>query len=65
MKMIFENSGGGYLFPNLTLTDENQRQIGVCGTRNKQYVKLNHRVLYYNILTICSLTIILQTLKKE
>lgn len=57
MKTIFENSGGSYsqqgdyLLPNLTLPDENQSQIGVWGTRHKRYLKSNHRVLYYNLLT--------------
>ena len=57
MKTIFENISGSYiqqgdyLLPNLTLPDENQRQIGVWGTRHKQYLKSNHRVLYYNLLT--------------
>lgn len=61
MKTIFENSGGSYsqqgdyLLPNLTLPDENQRQIGVWGTRHKRYLKSNHRVLYYNLLTSCKL----------
>lgn len=57
MKTIFENSGGSYsqqgdyLLPNLTLPDENQRQIGVWTMRHKRYLKSNHRVLYYNFLT--------------
>lgn len=57
MKTIFENSGGGYTqqgdypLPNLTLPDENERQVGVWGIRHKRYLKSNHRVLYYNILT--------------
>lgn len=61
MKTIFENISGSYiqqgdyLLPNLTLPDENQRQIGVWGTRHKQYLKSNHRVLYYNLLTSCKL----------
>lgn len=37
--------------PNLTLTDENERQSGVWGMRHKRYLKSNHRVLYYNLLT--------------
>lgn len=37
--------------PNLTLPDENERQIGVWGMRHKRYLKSNHRVLYYNLLT--------------
>ena len=57
MKTNFENLGGSYsqqgdyLLPNLTLSDENQRQIGVWGTRHRRYLKSNHRVLYYNFLT--------------
>ena len=57
MKTNFENIGGSYsqqgdyLLPNLTLSDENQSQIGVWGTRHKRYLKSNHRVLYYNFLT--------------
>ena len=57
MKTNFENIGGSYsqqgdyLLPNLTLSDENQRQIGVWGTRHRRYLKSNHRVLYYNYLT--------------
>ena len=57
MKTIFENNGGtytqvgDYLLPNLTLPDENERQIGVWGTRHRRYLKSNHRVLYYNLLT--------------
>ncbi len=57
MKTIFENIGGSYaqqddyLLPNLMLPDENKRQIGVWGTRHKRYLKSNHRVLYYNLLT--------------
>ena len=48
MKTIFENLGGTYtqtgeyMLPNLTLPDENQRQIGVWGTRHKRYLKSNH-----------------------
>ena len=61
MKTNFENIGGSYsqqgdyLLPNLTLPDENQRQIGVWGMRHRRYLKSNHRVLYYNLLTSCKL----------
>lgn len=58
MKTIFENNGGDYtqqgdyLLPNLTLSDENEKQIGVWGMRHRRYIKSNHRVLYYNLLTL-------------
>lgn len=57
MKTIFENISdsyiqqGDYLLPNLTLLDENEKQSGVWGMRHKRYLKSNHRVLYYNLLT--------------
>lgn len=57
MKTIFENiigsyiQQGDYLLPNLTLLDENEKQSGVWGMRHKRYLKSNHRVLYYNLLT--------------
>lgn len=37
--------------PNLDLSDENERQIGVWEIRHKRYLKSNHRVLYHNLLT--------------
>ena len=57
MKTIFENNGGSYtqqgdyLFPNLALSDETEKQIGVWGIRHKRYLKSNYQVLYYNLLT--------------
>ena len=59
MKTIFENNGGSYsqqgdyLLPNLTLPDENQRQIGVWTMRHKRYLKQNHKVgLYKRIIEL-------------
>ncbi len=57
MKIIFENNGGTYtqageyMLPNLALSDKTEKQIGVWGIRHKRYLKSNHRVLYYNLLT--------------
>ena len=57
MKTIFENIGGNYtqvgdyLLPNLALSDETEKQIGVWGIRHKRYLESSHRVLYYNLLT--------------
>ena len=57
MKTIFENNGGtyeiqgDYLLPNLTLQNETQYSIGVWGMRHKRYLKQNHKVIYYNLLT--------------
>lgn len=41
--------------PNLTLPNETEKEIGVWGRRHRQYLKSNHRVLYYNLLISCKL----------
>ena len=58
MKKIFENSGGtytqvgDYLLPNLSLSaEEKETNIGVWAMRHKRYLKQNHKVHYYNLLT--------------
>lgn len=54
----FEKTGGTYrkeglyLLPNLTLPEDGQAaDIGVWGIRHRRYLKQQHRVLYYNLLT--------------
>ena len=58
MKTIFENNGGtytqvgDYLLPNLSLSaEEKETNIGVWAMRHKRYLKQNHKVRYYNLLT--------------
>lgn len=58
MKTIFENNGGAYmqvgdyLLPNLSLSaEEKEMNIGVWAMRHKRYLKQNHKVIYYNLLT--------------
>ena len=57
MKSLFEKSGGTYTMqgdyrlPNITLLAEDERPIGVWGQRRLRYLKQNHKVLYYNLLT--------------
>lgn len=58
MKTIFENNGGtytqvgDYLLPNLSLpAEEKEMNIGVLAMRHIRYLKQNHKVLYYNLLT--------------
>ena len=58
MKTIFENNGGtytqvgDYLLPNLSLSaEEKESNIGVWAMRHKRYLKQNHKVHYYNLLT--------------
>ena len=43
---------GDYLLPDLKLPEEEkQANIGVWAIRHKRYLKQNHKVLYYNLLT--------------
>ena len=56
-KSLFEQVGGtytqvgDYLLPNLTLTEEAQKSIGIWGQRHARYLKQHHKILYYNLLT--------------
>ena len=55
---IFEQTGGtytqvgDYMLPDL-LPEEEEKEanIGVWGMRHKRYLKQNHKVRYYNLLT--------------
>ncbi len=55
---IFEKQGGtytqvgDYMLPDLLpAEEENKANIGVWGMRHKRYLKQNHKVFYYNLLT--------------
>lgn len=55
---IFEKQGGtytqvgDYMLPNLLpAEEEKEANIGVWAMRHKRYLKQNHKVLYYNLLT--------------
>lgn len=56
-KSLFEQMGGtytqvgDYLLPDLILSPEEKRPIGVWGQRYARYLKLHHKILYYNLLT--------------
>ena len=56
-KTIFEEMGGSYTLqgdyylPNLSLPEGEQKPIGVWGKRHSRFLKQNHKVLYYNLLT--------------
>lgn len=56
MKSLMEEMGIGYRqvgeiqIPNLVVTDTNYT-IGFWGQRHKEYLKENHRLIYYNLLT--------------
>lgn len=55
---IFEQTGGtytqvgDYMLPDLLPAEEEKEvNIGVWAMRHKRYLKQNHKVLYYNLLT--------------
>ena len=55
---IFEQMGGtytqagDYILPDLLPAEEEKEvNIGIWGMRHKRYLKQNHKVLYYNLLT--------------
>ena len=56
MKSLYEVTNGSYIevgdvqLPALVSTDTNY-EIGFWGQRHKEYLKENHRVIYYNLLT--------------
>ena len=57
MQSIFEQAGGSYtqqgdyLLPDLKLPEAESCEIGVWGQRHRKWLKGQHRVLYYNLLT--------------
>ena len=40
-----------YDIPTLKLNNQNEYQIGFFGRRYKDYLKENHKIIYYNMLT--------------
>lgn len=56
MKSLYEKSNGSYVdifeikVPTLVSLDTNHK-IGFWGQLHKEYLKQNHRVIYYNLLT--------------
>lgn len=42
---------GDYYLPDLKLSDEKNKPIGLWGQRHARYLKQNHKVLYMNLLT--------------
>lgn len=60
-KSLFEQMGGtytqvgDYLLPNLTLTEQENKPIGIWGERHLRYIKQHKRVFYANLLTSCKL----------
>ena len=56
-KSLFEQMGGtytqagDYILPDLVLTEQEQKPIGIWGQRHARYLKQYHKVQYYNLMT--------------
>lgn len=42
---------GDYCLPCIRTKEQNELHIGVWANRHRQYLKLHHRIRYYNLLT--------------
>lgn len=42
---------GDYYLPDIELPSQEDKQIGVWGQRHRKYLKEQHKILYYNLLT--------------
>lgn len=69
---IFEKQGGtytqagDYMLPDLLpAEEEKEANIGVWGMRHKRYLKQNHKVRYYNLLTSGKLNSYLTDIEKQ
>lgn len=57
MNTLFEKNGGkyevqgDYRLPCVTLPQDTTEHIGVWGERHRRFLKTQHRVWYYNLLT--------------
>ena len=61
MNTLFEKNGGkyemqgDYKLPCVALPQDTTEHIGVWGERHRRFLKMQHRVRYYNLLTSCKL----------
>ena len=69
---IFEQTGGtytqvgDYMLPDLLPVEEEKKaNIGVWAMRHKRYLKQNHKVRYYNLLTSGKLNSYLTGIEKQ
>lgn len=69
---IFEQTGGtytqvgDYMLPDLLpAEEEKEANIGVWAMRHKQYLKQNHKVRYYNLLTSSKLNSYLADVEQQ
>ena len=56
---------GDYLLPNLKLPEQPKVEIGIWDKRHARYLKQRHKILYYNLLTSCKLSVHLADIDKQ
>ena len=54
-----------YDIPTLRLSNQNEYQIGFFGRRYKDYLKENHKIIYYNLLTKQQLLLQIKLVEEE
>ncbi len=71
MKTLFEKQGGqykmqgDYRLPCVALPQDTTEHIGIWGERHRRYLKANHRVRYYSLLTAGTLNSYLSDLDQR
>lgn len=71
MTTLFEQQGGQYemqgdcRLPCVALPQDTNEHIGVWGERHRRYLKANHRVRYYNLLTVGKLNHYLSDINQQ
>lgn len=56
---------GDYFIPCLELPEQENKPIGVWGQRHSRFLKQNHKVLYYKLLTSGKLNIYLADIEEQ
>ena len=46
---------GDYNLPNITLPEQPQVELGVYANLRRRFLKIHHKILYFNLLTSCKL----------
>ena len=56
---------GGYYLPCIVTKEQSELHIGVWAMRHKRYLKQNHKVRYYNLLTSGKLDLYLADIEEQ
>lgn len=62
---IIYRQAGDYKNPDVVLSDRKEYHIGMWANRHRRYLKQNHRIRYYNLLTSEKLYSYLAEIEKQ